>query len=448
MASVAANAVCPGGLTHPSEQCTQLYRLRDTFFPPNAGEKENKMRPVVKEIVVAVDAFVNDSTDGQAKKRADKAYGAYLKGKALSVFEVYDAEGEKHLSKSVKLDPSNIDAWNCLGECFWKKQDFGTAKTCFEGALKQSRTRETLGLYSMLLRQIRPDNTSMVENIRASIAAAKEAVSLGYSDAHSWYVLGNAYLGSFFNLAHDPADLTRALKAYENAEKHRDDGVNALPDLFFNRAEVHSYLQNYNLAIQDYRRAGEVDPLGLQWEDCVKNLRKKVLRANELLRKRCGVKPKRLDAMCKAMLANQHHKAVVATSEKQESEKLRSKFVGVSSLNVGPNPGTVVPLSFLLPVVDARKLTPCLVMMCDRNQECVCVALYHVGYDRLDFFNSKHVYHVIDPVVKIVELDNGPNGEAVKYPCIQVEHPNRLLRDGNLLSSFYTHATTIMKNKG
>jgi len=28
-----------------------------------------------------------------------------------------------------------VDAWNELGECYWKRGDIEGAKTCFEGAL-------------------------------------------------------------------------------------------------------------------------------------------------------------------------------------------------------------------------------------------------------------------------------------------------------------------------
>ena len=39
----------------------------------------------------------------------------------------------------VKLDPSRVDAWNCLGNCFWKKKDLKAAMNCFTGAAKQVR---------------------------------------------------------------------------------------------------------------------------------------------------------------------------------------------------------------------------------------------------------------------------------------------------------------------
>ena len=49
----------------------------------------------------------------------------------------YSKEAEELLSKAVKLDPANIDAWNALGQCFWKKGDLTGARNCFDGALGQ-----------------------------------------------------------------------------------------------------------------------------------------------------------------------------------------------------------------------------------------------------------------------------------------------------------------------
>lgn len=58
-----------------------------------------------------------------------------LKGRILNVTPKYSPEAEEALSKAVKLDPRLVDAWNHLGECYWKKEDVSAAKNCFTGAL-------------------------------------------------------------------------------------------------------------------------------------------------------------------------------------------------------------------------------------------------------------------------------------------------------------------------
>lgn len=57
------------------------------------------------------------------------------RGQALNVLPAYDSQAAEALSKSVKLDPQQLDAWNHLGECYWKNGDIQSAKNCFNGAL-------------------------------------------------------------------------------------------------------------------------------------------------------------------------------------------------------------------------------------------------------------------------------------------------------------------------
>ncbi len=438
-------------LAEAEQLCSDLYRIRDTFFPPVVGEKEKRLDATVKAIFECIEA--SENSEGLKGDRKIKA--AYLKGKAKGVFQDYNESAEKDLSKAVKLDPKNVDAWNCLGECFWKKQDYITAKSCFEGALKQGRESSTLRLLSILLRQIRPAATTVKEqiekakqNINESIKIAKEAVALDFKDAESWYVLGNAYLGSFFNLNHDPDDLKKALQAYERAVKFRDADKLLLPDLFYNRAEVHTYTQNYTQAVADYRTAFQIDPIGLKSQERIEAIRKKVLKASTLVKKKGGIKPKRLKAMCKAMMTNQHHLKLVDKVMKNTDEKLKAEVVGLADLKEGENPGTIVPLTFVVPIAGQGKIPPVLLIMADKDENCVCLAMYKVGYDRLDFFNSKHVYHVMHPVYKTVELDFGGETGKVTFPCIQLDHPRSLARDGTRLSDFYSHEFTTNQTKG
>jgi len=438
-------------LVEAENLCTELYRIRDTFFPALVGEKEKRLQSMVDSIFECIAACENnENLKGERKTKA-----TYLKGKANSVFQVYSEQAEKDLSKAVKLDPTNVDAWNCLGECFWKKQDFQTAKSCFDGALKQKRTRSTLRLLSMLLRQIRPNKKTVKEqiekaksNINESIKIAKEAVALDFNDADSWYILGNAYLGSFFNLDHDPIDLKKALSSYERAAKFRDVNKSLLPDLFYNRAEVHTYTQNYTKAVADYRKAYAIDPIGLQSLERIGIIQKKVKKASDLVKKKGGFKPKRLTAMCKSMLTNQHHLKLVEKVRNNKDEKLKAKVVGLSDLKEGQNPGTIVPLTFLVPIAGQGDIPPVLLIMADKDQNCVCLAMYKVGYDRLDFFNTKHVYHVMSPVYKTIELDLGDESGKVTFPCIEMDHPRSLARDGTRLSEFYSHEFIKNQMKG
>ena len=64
-----------------------------------------------------------------------KAQVLMLTGKALNVTPDYSPKAEELLSKAVKLEPKLVEAWNQLGEVYWKKGDVAAAHTCFSGAL-------------------------------------------------------------------------------------------------------------------------------------------------------------------------------------------------------------------------------------------------------------------------------------------------------------------------
>ena len=63
----------------------------------------------------------------------------YLEGKALNVLSEPSVRAEEVLSQAVKLSPGLADAWNQLGECYWKQERVEEAKDCFLGALQHVR---------------------------------------------------------------------------------------------------------------------------------------------------------------------------------------------------------------------------------------------------------------------------------------------------------------------
>lgn len=54
-----------------------------------------------------------------------------LRGRALSVSAEPSDEAQDLLSRAVKLDPTLVEAWNALGEYYWKKGSNDVAKNCF-----------------------------------------------------------------------------------------------------------------------------------------------------------------------------------------------------------------------------------------------------------------------------------------------------------------------------
>lgn len=77
--------------------------------------------------------FINNFID--CAEELNRAKYCYLKGYALNILSKYNEEAEELLSNAVKFDPKLVDAWNELGECYWKKDKVNEAATCFKRAL-------------------------------------------------------------------------------------------------------------------------------------------------------------------------------------------------------------------------------------------------------------------------------------------------------------------------
>lgn len=63
----------------------------------------------------------------------------HLRGKALNILPEHSPEAQQCLSQAIKHDPSLVDAWNALGECYWKAGNVQQAYDCFAGALMHVR---------------------------------------------------------------------------------------------------------------------------------------------------------------------------------------------------------------------------------------------------------------------------------------------------------------------
>jgi tetratricopeptide (TPR) repeat protein len=328
--------------------------------------------------------------------KKEKVRAFFIYGKALDAMEGYNENAEKYLSKSVKLSPADVDAWNALANCFWKKGDLIQAQQCFQSALEQRENAHSLREMSILRRQLGGSNTEMVDNMVQSLKEAKKAIALDVTDKKSWYVLGNAHLAQFFQLQHDPADLSKALKAYRRAMPaegkneivetagesagggHAAASASAAetnPDLFFNRATVHKYLENYDQAIADFKAAAALDP-ELPAANMITYIERSCAKIQKHVESRCRVKAKRLSSISGSILGSQQHKVVLQSmqqqnraqkeaTQKENTQKENSTTSGaqakaatqaiemttVSSLAVGKNQGKVVALKLLMPVV-------------------------------------------------------------------------------------------------
>jgi tetratricopeptide (TPR) repeat protein len=229
----------------------EAYRISNSFSV-DADIKQEQIQQLVDRVLQQLQQLAS------AEPEFEQSLQLYWRGKILDALPAYSPEAETCLSKAVKLQPSMIGAWNSLGNCFWKKKDLVAAKNCFVGAIAQQKNKESLRKLSILLRNMPCPNgpAERSANLKESVDRAKAAIGMDIKDGESWYILGNAYLTLCFGDSQDLAHIEAALKAYQKAEassQHKN------PDLYFSRANVFRFTEDYADAVRGYRRAVHLD---------------------------------------------------------------------------------------------------------------------------------------------------------------------------------------------
>nr|XP_022337699.1 tetratricopeptide repeat protein 5-like isoform X2 [Crassostrea virginica] len=231
-----------------------LYKFRDHFVENHGIEKAAQKTEEVNKLMTETLKTLENHKDSIK----DKAVFYMLQGKTLNVLPSHSPEAEETLSKAVKLDPKLVEAWNQLGENYWKKGNVPLAKNCFTGALNHSKNKISLRNLSMVLRQIGGNPSERAKLVEESVDKAKEAVQMDIQDGTSWLILGNAYMSLFFAVGQASQALDQSMKAYAQAEK--DPVARDNPDLHFNRAVAYKYEENYPQALAGFSRASQLDP--------------------------------------------------------------------------------------------------------------------------------------------------------------------------------------------
>eukprot|EP01080_Neovahlkampfia_damariscottae_P006657 gene6657-10822_t len=215
------------------EKCAELINLESTYF---GTDKTNKIKQIVKELKTKI-----KTTEKSIKK--SEIY--YIQGVINSIGDEYKKESEQFLTKSLKIDPQNIQAWNLLGETYMKKKDYTQAESCFYYALKMKKNSESFCKLASINR-LRGNE---------SISFSKEAIALDFSNPKSWYSHGNSYFTKYMNESLDRMDLINSYKCYI---KSKNLGLRT-PELFFNLSIACKYLERFEEAFIGFKTAYEID---------------------------------------------------------------------------------------------------------------------------------------------------------------------------------------------
>uniref|UniRef100_A0A452FNK0 Tetratricopeptide repeat domain 5 n=1 Tax=Capra hircus TaxID=9925 RepID=A0A452FNK0_CAPHI len=320
------------------ELVDQLYSFRECYFETHsvehAGRKQQDVREEMEKTLQQMEEVVG-SVQGNAQV-------LMLTGKALNVTPNYSPKAEELLSKAVKLEPKLVEAWNQLGEVYWKKGDVAAAHTCFSGALTHCKNKVSLQNLSMVLRQLRTDSgDEHSRHVMDSVRQAKLAVQMDILDGRSWYILGNAYLSLYFNTGQNPKISQQALSAYAQAEKV-DRTASSNPDLHLNRATLHKYEENYGEALEGFSRAAALDPAWPEPRQREQQLLDFLTRLTSLLESKGKVKAKKLQSMLGNLRPAHLGPCGDGRYQSASGQKVTLERKPLSALHPGVNSGAVV----------------------------------------------------------------------------------------------------------
>ncbi|XP_019368762.1 PREDICTED: tetratricopeptide repeat protein 5 [Gavialis gangeticus] len=424
----------PPALQAVQDLVDRLYYFRDHYFESHSVEDAGKKQ---KDVLEEMEKMLQQMKEIEVAPQ-DRAQMLMLKGKALNVTPSYNPQAEELLSKAVKLDPNLVEAWNQLGEAYWKKGDITAAHTCFSGALGHCKNKVSLQNLSMVLRQLRVESVEQhAQNVMDSVRQAKLAVQMDVRDGRSWYVLGNAYLSLFFNTGQKPSISQQALSAYAQAEKV-DPTAFCNPDLHLNRATLYKYEENYMEALEGFSRAATLDPAWPEPQQRQQQLLDFLERLTTLLKNKGKVKGKKLQNMLGSLRPSQLGPFGDGRYQTSAGQKVTLQHQPLSALQPGVNTGTVVLGRVLFSLTTEEKV-PFTFGLADSEGPCFAVTVYNMVQSWGVLIGDS----VAVPEPHLQHHHIQYQGKTFDFPGIRVETPLLLVVNGKIQGSHTQAAATL-----
>ncbi|XP_012608251.1 tetratricopeptide repeat protein 5 isoform X1 [Microcebus murinus] len=416
------------------ELVDQLYSFRDCYFETHsvedAGRKQQDVREKMEKTLQQMEEVVG-SVQG-------KAQALMLTGKALNVTPDYSPKAEELLSKAVKLEPELVEAWNQLGEVYWKKGDVAAAHTCFSGALTHCKNKVSLQNLSMVLRQLRTDTgDEHSRHVMDSVRQAKLAVQMDIHDGRSWYILGNAYLSLYFNTGQNPKISQQALSAYAQAEKV-DRKASSNPDLHLNRATLHKYEENYGEALEGFSQAAVLDPAWPEPRQREQQLLEFLDRLTSLLESKGKMKTKKLQSMLGNLRPAHLGPCGDGRYQSASGQKVTLKLKPLNVLQPGVNSGAVVLGKVVFSLTTEEKV-PFTFGLVDSDGPCYAVMVYNMVQSWGVLIGDSVA--IPEPNLRLHQIQH--KGKDYSFSSVRVETPLLLVVNGKPQGSSSQAAATV-----
>lgn len=361
--------------------------------------------------------------------KAQKAELFYIKGRALAMKGTYERRAEEALSKSIKLEPTRVEAWIWLGEIFYLKKDYVQAKRCLEGSISQcGPTKEALRKLSMVVRFL-GEAKDRATNVKESVELARQALKLDLNDGYSWYILGNAQLTQFFVNEPTWEAVSKALTSYTKAETL---SPAANPDLHYNRAMAYKYLERYQEAYVDLRKAHSIDS-SLNANVEADTITRRVSTIVGKISNKCHVKPKKLHGLIRAIPMENLSEAF--------AEDLVS--VPLNACAIGANKGRVVSCRVMGLISTSLAEVPTIFIAADCTNEFFALSVYNLNEESVQHLRLNSHVCIKAPLLQRVTLATPENDWS--YLCISVSDPNAIRVDGRTITGSFTPSVIVNK---
>lgn len=125
-----------------------LYTFRDKYYIVHESSSSPNDRN--NDLISKLNQLAAELESVDSSKFESVSTHLTLVGKAFNVLPEYNQKAVDSLTKAIKLDPKCVQAWNYLGECYWKKRDFLMCKNCFEQSLNIVKNKQSLRGMSMV----------------------------------------------------------------------------------------------------------------------------------------------------------------------------------------------------------------------------------------------------------------------------------------------------------
>jgi len=410
-------------LTSLKDLVDTLYYFRDHFFETHsldeAASKPTQLKEGMEKVLKEFDSLENSAVE------ENRAMFLYLKGKLLNISGDFNSQAEALLSRSVKLSPTLVEAWNELGESYMRKNDWTTARTCFEGALQHHKNKVSLRNLSMTLRQVPASSgEEKLSNVEQGLLKGKEAVGMDTTDGQSWSLLGNAYLSHFFQVSQNPKTLKQAMSAYSQAEK--DVVAKSTPELHYNKGIALKYEEDFLSALTSFSAASALDPTWPDPATQAKQLMRYLQDIVTLTHQKGKLKAKKLSSLISSLDSVKQLGPYSGGSYKSPSGVTVSlNLIQFSELQAGVNTEKVI-LGVVICSVHTEDTVPFTFIMVDKGGTPIVVTTYNLSPGKGVIIGD--TVAIAEPYFSAIDIQH--QDSQFSFSLVRVESPLVLVING------------------